>query len=149
LKFFRISILVFRICIYKIGDKIPLTELNHMSYNNLTFESDRKTLRQDSYRRGRLGIGKCPCTTALGVPGEKVSEHRERSGAFQPVRTIRLRRQRSLGHSLFTVFPGWWTQRLGSSESSSSAPSKGQIRTRRHKDGIPLPHPQKRTFSLL
>jgi len=44
----------------KIGDKKRLTELNHVSYNNLTFESDRKTLRHDSYRRGRLGIQEMP-----------------------------------------------------------------------------------------
>ena len=42
------------------SDKKRLTELNHMSYNNLTFESDRKTLRHDSYRRGRLGIKEMP-----------------------------------------------------------------------------------------
>jgi hypothetical protein len=77
-----------------------------MSYNNLTFESDRKTLRHDSYRWGRLGIWKCPCTTALGVPGVKVSEYRERSGAFQPVRTIRLRRQRMPRTLLIHSLPG-------------------------------------------
>jgi hypothetical protein len=42
------------------SDKKRLTEINHMSYNNLTFESDRKTLRHDSYRRGRLGIKEMP-----------------------------------------------------------------------------------------
>ena len=102
------------------GDKKRLTELNHMSYNNLTFESDRKTLRHDSYRWGRLGIWKCPCTTALGVPGVKVSEYRERSGAFQPVRTIRLRRQRKPPDTPYSQSSlDKWTQRLGSSESSS------------------------------
>jgi hypothetical protein len=48
---------------------------------------------------------KCPCTTALGVPGVKVSEHRERSGAFQPARTIRLRRQRRLRTLLIHSLP--------------------------------------------
>src|SRR5271157_1659240 len=47
------------------SDKIPLTELNHMSYNNLTFESDRKTLRHDSYRRGRLGVQEMPMYNAF------------------------------------------------------------------------------------
>jgi hypothetical protein len=103
-----------------------------MSYNNLTFAVAAAEVLPEVNVRATVklsvmiltaGAGwalrKCPCTTALGVPGGKVSEHRERSVAFQPARTIRLRRQRSLGHFLFTVFPGWWTQRPGSSESSS------------------------------
>ena len=60
-KMYEIQLLLRQLYISKRGDKIPLTELNHMAYNNLTFESDRKTLRHDSYRRGRLGIWKCPC----------------------------------------------------------------------------------------
>jgi len=50
-----------------------LTELNHMSYNNLTFESDRKTLRHDSYRRGRLGIKEMPMYNGFrGSRGESI-----------------------------------------------------------------------------
>ena len=77
----------------KNSDKNRLTILNHMSYNNLTFESDRKTLRHDSYRRGRLGIQEMPIYNGFRGSRGKVSEYRERSGAFQPARTIRLRRQ--------------------------------------------------------
>ena len=50
---------------------------------------------------------KCPCTTALGVPGVKASEHRERSGAFQPARTIRLRRQRRKPRTLLVHSLPW------------------------------------------
>jgi len=133
------------------GDKISLTELNHMSYNNLTFESDRKTLRHDSYRRGRLGIQEMPMYNGFRGSRVNVSEYREHSGAFQPARTIRLRRQRSLGHPLFTVFPGWGTQRLGSSESSSWAPSKGLIKNPLLQEQRPACHSwarRRNTFGL-
>jgi hypothetical protein len=48
-----------------------LTEINHMPYNNLTFESDRKTLRHDSYRRGRLGIQEMPMYNGFRGSGLK------------------------------------------------------------------------------
>src|SRR5208283_5867696 len=53
------------------GDKNRLTVLNHMSYNNFTFESDRKTLRHDSYRRGRLGIQEMPMYNGFRGSREK------------------------------------------------------------------------------
>ena len=77
-------------------DKIPLTKINHISYNNLTFccRPQPEVLSEANVRAAEktsvivLAAGavralwKCPCTTALGVPGVKISEHRERSGAF-------------------------------------------------------------------
>jgi hypothetical protein len=48
-----------------------------MSYNNLTFESDRKTLRHDSYRRGRLGIQEMPMYNGFrGSRGESIGIQR-------------------------------------------------------------------------
>ena len=48
-----------------------------MSYNNLTFESDRKTLRHDSYRRGRLGIKEMPMYNGFrGSRGESIGTQR-------------------------------------------------------------------------
>ena len=59
------------------SDKKYLTKLNHMSYNNLTFESDRKTLRHDSYRRGRLGIQEMPMYNGFrGSRGESIGTQR-------------------------------------------------------------------------
>jgi len=48
-----------------------------MSYNNLTFESDRKTLRHDSYRRGRLGIKEMPMYNGFrGSRGKSIGTQR-------------------------------------------------------------------------
>jgi len=83
-----------------------------MSYNNLTFESDRKTLRHDSYRRGRLGIQEMPMYN--GFRGSRV----ESIGIQRTFRCLSTGANYTTkaaiaghGHSLFTVLPGWWTQR--------------------------------------
>ena len=96
----------------KNSDKNRLTILNHMSYNNLTFESDRKTLRHDSYRRGRLGIQEMPMYNGFrGSRGKSIGIQRTfrclSTGANYTTKAAIA----GHGHFLFTVLPGWWTQR--------------------------------------
>ena len=88
------------------GDKNRLTILNHMSYNNLTFESDRKTLRHDSYRRGRLGIQEMPMYNGFrGSRGKSIGIQRTfrclSTGANYTTKAATA----GHGHFLFTVLP--------------------------------------------